>query len=120
MALCRRRLAPLGIHFRACRDASAVPIGDESFDVILNRHGDFHPPELYRLLRTGGVVVTEQVGGENDRDLVELVLPGLEPPYPHLHLAAQRAAFQRAGFQIQRAEEAFRPIVFYAEEKKKS
>lgn len=113
VALCRQRLTPLGVHFRACRDASAIPFEDGSFDVILNRHGDFHPPELYRLLGKGGVVVTEQVGGENDRDLVELVLPGLEPPFPHLRLETQRAAFQRAGFQILRAEEAFRPISFY-------
>ena len=30
----------------------------------------------YRLLKSGGVFITEQVGGDNDRDLVEQVLPG--------------------------------------------
>ena len=31
--------------------------------------------------------LTEQVGGDNDRDLVERVLPGTEKPFPHMNLA---------------------------------
>ena len=57
--------------------------------------------------------ITEQVGGDNDRDLVERVLPGTEKPYPHMNLTEQRAAFEAAGFRILRAEEAYRPILFY-------
>lgn len=113
VALCRERLLPLGIHFAPCSDAKAIPFADASFDRIINRHGDFYPPELYRLLKDGGLFLTEQVGGENDRDLVELVLPGTEKPYPHLNLKEQKKAFEDAGFHILRAEEAFRPIHFY-------
>lgn len=113
IALCRERLLPLGITFRECSDPAAIPFADASFDCIINRHGDFHAPELYRLLRGGGVFITEQVGSENDRDLVELVLPGTEKPFPHLNLAEQRRQFEIAGFRILQAEEAFRPIRFY-------
>lgn len=111
--LCRERLAPLGISFRECSDPAAIPYPDESFDVIANRHSSFHAGELFRLLKTGGVFITEQVGADNDRDLVERVLPGLEKPYPHLYLARQRKVFEEAGFHILRAEEAYRPILFY-------
>lgn len=111
--LCRERLVPLGISFRECSDPAAIPYPDESFDIIANRHGSFHPGELFRLLKTGGVFITEQVGADNDRDLVERVLPGLEKPYPHLYLARQRRVFEEAGFHILRAEEAYRPILFY-------
>ncbi len=90
-----------------------IPWPDGAFDRILNRHGAFHAPELFRLLRKGGVFITEQVGGENDRDLVERVLPEAEKPFPHMNLAEQRAAFEAAGFRILRAEEAYRPILFY-------
>jgi len=58
-------------------------------------------------------VITEQVGADNDRDLVEMVLPGTEKPFPHLTLAAQRRNFEAAGFEILQAEEAYRPIIFY-------
>lgn len=113
VGLCRKTLLPLGVHFRECSDASRIPFDDASFDLIINRHGDFHAPELYRLLKNRGVFVTEQVGGENDRDLVEMVLPGTKAPYPHLYLKEQQAVFEKADFQIVQAGEAFRPISFY-------
>ena len=111
--LCRERLLPLGIDLRACADAARVPFADGAFDIVINRHGDFDPREIGRLLRPGGLFVTQQVGCDNDRELVEAVLPGAEKPFPHAVLAEQRAAFVSEGFEILRAEEAFRPIVFY-------
>ena len=42
-----------------------------------------------------------------------MVLPESDPPFPHMNLAEQRPAFEKAGFQILKAEEAFRPIRFY-------
>ena len=111
--LCKKTLAPMGIHFKECNNPSDIPFADGAFDLILNRHGDFDASELYRLLKDGGRFVTQQVGGENDRDLVDMVLPGTENPFPHLNLKEQRKEFERAGFQILRAEEAFRPITFY-------
>ena len=111
--LCGERLTPLGIDLRECNDAEHIPFSDGSFDIIINRHGDFHPPELARLLKPGGLFVTQQVGSENDRELVEAVLPGTEKPFPHLNLREQRAGFIDAGFEILREEEAFGPIRFY-------
>ena len=113
VALCQDTLLPLGIDFKACADPAAIPFPDGSFDLILNRHGDFCPAELYRLLKDGGVFITEQVGGDNDRDLVERVLPGTPKPYPDLYLSKQRPAFQAAGFRVLQGEEAYRPIRFF-------
>ena len=81
--------------------------------MVINRHGDFDAKELHRLLRKVGIFVTEQVGGDNDRDLVEMVLPETRKPFPHLNLKEQREVFENAGFRIIRAEEAYRPIKFY-------
>ena len=113
VALCRERLLPLGIDFRACQDPGAIPFPDESFDIILNRHGSFEAGELFRLLKKGGLFITRQVGGDNDRDLVERVLPGTPKPFPHLYLAEQLRVFRGAGFRILRGEEAYRPIQFF-------
>ena len=110
--LCRERLLPLGIDLRECSDASSIPFGDASFDLIINRHGDFNPQEIKRLLKPGGLFITQQVGDDNDRELVEAVLPGLEPPFPHANLAEQRKAFENAGFEILEADEAFCRICF--------
>ena len=45
-ALCRERLLPLGIVFRECADPSKIPFADGSFDLIINRPGDFNAAEL--------------------------------------------------------------------------
>ena len=113
VTLCRKTLVPLGIHFKECNNASDIPFDDASFGLIINRHGAFDATELHRLLKHNGIFVTEQVGGENDRDLVELVLPDTKKPFPNLNLEEQRKVFEKAGFQILKAEEAFRPITFY-------
>lgn len=111
--LCRERLLPLGIQFKECNDPSRIPFGDGAFDLLLNRHGSFDAVELFRLARPGGVLITEQVGEDNERDLVEMVLPGTAKPFPHLNLTEQRRNFEAAGFTIVQAEEAYRPIIFY-------
>ena len=111
--LCSKKLLLLGIDFRECHDSSNVPFGDKSFDLVINRHGDFDASEAFRLLRQNGLFITEQVGEDNDRDLVELVLPGTDKAFPHLNLTDQRKHFENAGFEIVRAEEAYRPIRFY-------
>ena len=111
--LCKERLLPLGIHFKECNAPSAIPYEDETFDMIINRHGSFDAGELYRLLKKGGIFVTEQVGGDNERDLVEMVLPGTPKPFPHLNLKEQRRVFEETGFHIIGAQEAYRPIRFF-------
>lgn len=54
MELCRQRLSPLGICSRQVEGKDTLPFADASFDLILNRHGNYDPTELCRLLRPGG------------------------------------------------------------------
>ena len=110
--LCREKLIPLGVDFRP-GGADALPFGDGEFDVVINRHGDFNPAEIHRVLKKGGLFITQQVGGDNDRELAELLLPGVLPPYPENRPDIAVEKFRDAGFEILRAEEAFRPICFY-------
>lgn len=111
--LCKERLLPLGITFKECSTPGHIPFHDSLFDLIINRHGDFEPKEIHRLLKKDGIFITEQVGGDNDRDLVDMVLPNTPKPFPQLNLKVQKTNFEKAGFQIIKAEEAFRPIQFY-------
>ncbi|MBO4903343.1 MAG: methyltransferase domain-containing protein [Lachnospiraceae bacterium] len=111
--LCRETLLPLGIDFRACDDEAHVPYADDSFDIFINRHGSLNAKEIYRLLKPGGHFVTQQVGAQNDRDLVEMVLGDIPVPFPDAELSVQKNRFEEAGFEVIRAEEAFRSIRFY-------
>lgn len=112
-ALCKATLEPLGIAFREAADVQKLPFPDESFHVIINRHGDFFPPELFRLLKPGGVFVAQQVGAENDRELVDLLLPGTEIPYPEQYAEKAAVRFRQAGFEILQSREFFGTIRFY-------
>lgn len=111
--LCKERLLPLGMDFKVCNNPSAIPFEDERFDMIINRHGDFDAKELYRLLKKGGLFITQQVGEDNDRELVEMVLPHAKKPFPHFNLKEQKKAFEAVGFEIVEEGEAYRPIRFY-------
>lgn len=113
VALCRQTLLPLGVDFRQADAGGALPFADASFDLVINRHGRFDARELFRVLRPGGVFVTQQVGARNDRELVDLLLPGLPLPFPGQTLQNVRRAFRRAGFLILDGQEAFLPIRFY-------
>ena len=64
-------------------------------------------------LKKDGIFITEQVGENNERDLVQMVLPDIPKPFPNMNLTVQRKKFEEAGFKIIRAEETYRPITFY-------
>jgi len=113
VALCREVLLPLGVDFRPADAKGPLPYDNLAFDVVIDRHGDFNAEEIFRVLKPGGVFITQQVGAENDRELVELLLPGTPMPYPDQYLSIARERFEKAGFQILRQEEAFRSIRFF-------
>lgn len=111
--ICRRRLTPLGIGFRQVDGGDSLPFADGAFDLILNRHGSYDAAEVSRLLRPGGSFITEQVGAQNDRELVRLLLGETPLPFPDQTLARAIESAQNAGLRILRGEEAFRPIRFW-------
>lgn len=112
--LCRVVLLPLGVDFREADGGGPLPFPDGSFDLVLNRHGDYLPAEVFRVLKPGGVFLTQQVGAENDRDLVELLLDPAPPlPFPRQYLSIAREDLEAAGFTVTEALECFRPIRFW-------
>ena len=113
VALCNQRLLPLGIDFRAGVVAEGLPFDDESFDVIINRHGDLNPTDFYRLLKPGGLFITQQVGAKNDREFVELLCGDVPLPFPEQFLEIAEENFRQAGFHILESCECFRSYDFF-------
>ena len=111
--LCMQTLSRLGIDFRPSDGKGELPFEDGSFDIVINRHGDFNPYEIYRVLKPGGFFVTQQVGAENDRELVKLVCGKTALPFPEQYADKAAEAFREAGFSILRQEQCFRSIRFY-------
>ena len=114
VALCRETLLPLGVNFRAADAKGHLPFEADSFDLVLNRHGDFNAAEIRRVLKPGGLFITQQVGAENDRDLVEMLYANVPPlPFPDQYLSVCKGTFQSHGFTILDSQEAYRPIRFF-------
>ncbi len=111
--LCKQVLLPFGIDFRPGKADEALPFPDGHFDIVINRHGSFHPGELFRILKPGGIFITQQVGAENDRELVRLLCGDATPTFPGNRLETVGEAFRRAGFRLLRQGECFRPVRFY-------
>lgn len=53
------------------RVSDSLPLDDEAFDLVLNRHGALHPGEMHRVLRPEGWLLTQQVGARNDAEFNE-------------------------------------------------
>ena len=111
--LCRRELVPLGVDFQEWNGREQLPFADGSFYIVINRHGDLDAAQIIRVLKPGGLFITQQVGAENDRELVELLCGETELPFPEQYLDLAVCKFRDAGFEILEAQECFRPIRFY-------
>lgn len=112
--LCKHKLLPLGIDFKEAVATKYLPYPDETFDMIINRHGGFNEKEIYRVLKPNGLFITQQVGAENDRGLVELLYSNVpDSPAPDNYLSITKQKFINTGFKIIEGQEAFRPIKFY-------
>ncbi|MGT2772250.1 class I SAM-dependent methyltransferase [Streptococcus marimammalium] len=111
---CKKLLLPLGIDLKEADGAAPLPFEDESFNVITNRHGDYTPSELHRLLKQDGYFITQQVGAKNDRELVELLLPELKDlPYSNHFLNIREKELIANGFDILESGEVYQPIRFF-------
>lgn len=110
LAVARRRLEPLGVPVFQGNTRSGMPFGDGSFDLVLNRHGGFRAAEMHRILQPGGLLLTQQVGGDNLADLTAAF--GANLAYPDNTLARVRDDLVALGFEVRRGEEWRGPVTF--------
>lgn len=112
LELCRRMLCPVGIDLRPWEGREKLPFEDGRFDMVIDRHGNFNAQEIFRVLKEGGLFITQQVGALNDRELVTALMGDLPLPYPEQSLALAEKAFREAGFSILQGEEHFGRLAF--------
>jgi SAM-dependent methyltransferase len=103
LPVARARLAGLSIpvaeYDADARPAMAMPFPDGRFDLVMNRHESFDPAELIRVLRPGGVFLTQQVGGDNFPEAHQLF--GSAPRHPDITLDEVTRGLAAAGFRVE-------------------
>jgi SAM-dependent methyltransferase len=106
----RARLEPLGVRLHLIESEGQLPFPDGSFDLVINRHESFVGEQVFRVLRSGGRFITQQVG---ERNLLELNmwLEGKTRTSASDHQMAL-ADLRHAGFDIVESGESLTDSVF--------
>jgi SAM-dependent methyltransferase len=113
LPVARARLEPLGIAVAEVGEDGHLPFADGAFDLVINRHEYYDPGEVWRVLRPGGRFITQQVGGDDDRELNTLLgAPNATHEYGFWTLDYALPSLKSADFRITRADEARIPSRF--------
>lgn len=83
-AVARARLKPLGVRVLFGNPDQRIGLPSDTIDVVFDRHEAFDPREVLRVLRPGGTLITQQVGGRNYEGLHRRFATQPEPPYNHV------------------------------------
>ena len=105
LSIATEALAPEGVRvvFYDAEAGSAMPFGDNRFDIVLNCHEAYDTTEVHRVLRPDGCFVTQQVDGRNLHETQQLF--GGSTNYPDVTLANFSRHARDAGFVIERSQE---------------
>jgi len=103
VAVASNNLKNLNVDVIFANETKKLPFKDGEFDLVLNRHGGLNVPEISRILKSGGVFFTQQVGGLNWFDLMEDF--GTKPKWPWNTLKKVSKSLKDNGFEIERSEE---------------
>jgi SAM-dependent methyltransferase len=112
--LSKQVLTPCDIDVRAVENDFKLPYDDKFFDLIINRHEAYCLSEVNRILKTGGVFITQQVGETNNREISNFLLgkyPDTVGLPQNLHKALEEANI--FGWNILKQEEYFPKTYFY-------
>lgn len=111
VAIARERLKRRGIEVVPFETDHQLPLPDNTFDLVINRHGAFSQPELLRIMRSGGIFLTQQVGSANATGINE-ALNAQPPQHSDWRLSDAEGLLIAGGFSISRREEEFPAMVF--------
>ena len=110
--IARTRLEPLGIQVLAIETDRAIPLPDQSIQLIINRHESYWVPEVQRMIKPKGIFLTQQVGALDNIRINEFLGAPIESGAQEWRLENEIQQLEQAGFQILRAEEEFLDSIF--------
>jgi len=105
--IAKHRLEPLGVKIVQVWGNDIPPFVDGYFDLVTNRHGSFSAKDLHRIIKPGGLFITQQVGGENNFKLNQLLQEKPEFIYSYRTMNLVVKELVDAGFQILEQKEEF-------------
>jgi SAM-dependent methyltransferase len=113
LPVAQARLAPLGVRVVAVDDEARLPLPDAHFDLVINRHESFDPREVWRILRPGGTFLTQQVGGQDNREINTALQDVVTLSYEGWTAATAAAQLRAAGLEVVVERESACPGYFH-------
>ena len=77
-----------------------LPFQDECFDLVIHMNSPYDLNEIRRVLKPGGHFITQQVGGEDHRILLESIMRQYFSPCPEENLENILPRFLKLGFKV--------------------
>jgi SAM-dependent methyltransferase len=93
------RLEPLGVKVIHDYTDEQLPFESGSLQLIINRHESFSSSEVHRILAPGGTFITQQVGGQNFKELHGF-LRAADHEYQDFNLDGVASDLENAGFKL--------------------
>lgn len=114
ISVARNLLEPLGVKVFHYDYDNDLPFDDEKFELIINRHESYSPIEVFRLLKPGGIFITQQVGVKNDSKL-RFILTNKEDFENNVEWKFENVVkkLELTGFQITESQENITPTRIY-------
>lgn len=112
------KLEPLGVKVIEIEEEKSppynriLPFSNEFFDLIINRHEAYYPPELMRILKPERLFITQQVGNKNASSLIQF-LTGKDVKSSNWNLRSAVEELQSVGFKILQQQEDLQFYRFY-------
>ncbi|MEN8906770.1 MAG: class I SAM-dependent methyltransferase [Clostridiales bacterium] len=90
---------------------NVLPFEDNKFDIVINRHEAYYPKELHRILKKGGIFITQQIGFLTNADLVKDIL-SKEAGYGNWNLQSANDELIESNFKILYKNEEINNLIF--------
>lgn len=104
--IAEENLKPLGVKVISGYKDSKLPLEDNFFDLVINRHEYYEPDEVFRILKPGGHFITQQVKGNCDDTIIELFGAAPDMQFKDWALAKALNELNNFPFEIIKADEA--------------
>lgn len=103
LELAQQNLAAFGVEvlYAEGSDSELLPFPDNTFDLVLNRHGGINCDEVARILKPGGTFLTQQVDGMTEHDLIAVFITD-SPQWADANPDKYRPWLERVGLIVER------------------
>jgi len=111
--IARETLKSKGVEVVPVSNDDLLEFDDESFDLIINRHGSYDLSEVWRVLKPQGIFLTQQVGPKNCIQVNQFLQAPVEQDCLDWKFSIVMDEVINKGFQLLNSQEQLLDSIFY-------